>query len=510
MAMMAIRLNQLACFVIPLLVWELLFPLESHAQKNRKPQLNTLQILQEKHRDRAIDFSKSMDKLANEATQQGLTESAELVQQSKVLPDSQSLKVTKLPTEVQPEIPASVTGAERTIRNRLRNLKEGYAKSLLLLSKNAVKQQHPSYGFDLIREAAHYDPDNAQVRRILGYVRSKDQWVTPFAASQIKQGKVWNAEFGWLPSTHLQKYENGERYFQGRWMSAEKEKGLRQDFKHAWDVHTDHYVIKTNVSLEKGVAMGKALEDFYEVFHETFASFFNSPDQLEKLFDGKANPNGTKQYTVHCYRTKSEYVDRMKKFFPSIEHTNGVYLTNDRVAHFFDDPEQEHDDTLFHEATHQLFYEIDRQNRAIGDKYHFWIVEGIACYMESFQRADGEFSLGDVNHIRFRGARRNLLQDKYYLPLREFSGFGAQEFQYAPERAKYYTQASGLARFFMHYDNGRYREALVTHLSQLYGSNGQKPDAVDGLDELTGVDFEDLDRQYAEDSQALDKNVARK
>lgn len=508
---MPTRFLQLTLSLTAILVFVVFAATHADAQKNRRSLLSPLQVIQEKYRDRAIEFSKAIDKLATECDEQGFKETADLVRESKAAPDSQSLKVTKLPSEIQSEIPSEIMGAERNLRNRLKILKTEYAKSLFQFAKMAVKQEFPGYGFDLIREAAHYDPDNPNVRQVLGYVRLKNQWVTSFAAKQIREEKkIWNEQFGWLPATHEQKYESGERYFQGRWVSAEKEKTLRQDFKNAWEVQTDHYIIKTNVSLEKGVAMGKSLEDFYEVFHETFASFFNTHEQLKKLFEGKGKAIGTRQYTVHCYRTKGEYVDRMKKFFPSIEQTNGVYLTNDRIAHFFDDPDQEHDDTLFHEATHQLFYEIDRQNRPVAEKHHFWIVEGIACYMESFRRGNGEFRLGEANHIRFLGARRNLLQDKYYVPLREFSGFSAQEFQYAAERAKYYTQASGLARFFLHYDNGRYREALVTHLSQLYNSNSRRRDDVDGLDELTGVDFEELDRQYAEDAMTLDKTIVKK
>src|SRR5262249_4808884 len=162
-------------------------------------------------------------------------------------------------------------------------------------------------------------------------------------------------------------------------------------------------------------------------------------------------------------------------------------------------PDHDHEGTLYHEATHQLFFESHSQNRAICENHHFWIIEGIACYMESFQRKDGSFTLGDPNYIRFVGARHNLLDKKYYVPLREFSGYGMLEFQTAPELSKNYTQAAGLARFFMHHDNGRYRDALVTHLSQLYSKDERVRENAQGLDELTSIDFSDLDRQYAED-----------
>lgn len=476
---------------------------------------NSLQIMQDRRRDRFKDFSNQITKLAQFCDEKGLAEEAIKVRSRIIVPDSQSLHVDKLPSEVRGDIPASVTGDDRHWQTQLRFLETEYAKDLYAQSRQALTQGNASYAYNLVREAALHNPDHPQVRRILGYVREGNEWVTPFASSQIKKQNVWNEEFGWLPKIHVQRYIGGERLYKNRWISAEKERELRRDFNAAWDVRTDHYLIKTNVSLESGVEMGKALEDFYSVFNETFAGFFHSEEQLKDLFEGSSRPhrNEAKPYIVHFYRTRDEYCDRLRKYFPSIDQTNGVYMTSERIAHFYYDADRDHEGTLFHEATHQLFFEI-HSNRTICENHHFWIIEGIACYMESFQRKNGTFSLGDPNYIRFVGARHNLLEKKYYVPLREFSGYGMAEFQGmpGPELSKNYTQASGLARFFMHHDKGRYREALVKHLSQLYSRDERIRERADGLDELTGVDFTELDRQYAEDAHQTDseENQARR
>ncbi len=472
---------------------------------------NPLQIVQERHKERFREFSNQIEKLAQFCDEKSLNEAAAKIRSRVILPEPQSLRVDKLPSELRPEILSGVTGDERYWQTQLRNLDTEYAKDLYMQSRVALNQGYPSYAYNLVREAAIHDSDHPQVRRILGFVRMGNEWVTPFAFSQTKlKGNIWHEEFGWLPRSHVDRYIAGERNFQGRWISAEKEKERRRDFASAWEVRTDHYLIKTNVSLEKGVEMGKALEDFYVVFQETFAGFFHTSEQLKKLFDGTAKSvrADAKPYIIHYYRTRDEYVNRLKKVFPSIEQTNGVYMINDRIAHFYHDPANENAGTLFHEATHQLFFESHHANRSIGEKNHFWIIEGIAGYMESFHRREGSFSLGDSNYIRFVGARQNLLDKNYYIPLREFSGYGMFEFQRSPELAKNYTQAAGLARFFMHYDKGRYREALVKHLSQLYSSDERTRERADSLEELTGVDFSDLDKQYAEDSRKTEEKVS--
>ncbi len=490
------------------LIWSVmgLSPAIAQAPKDR----HSLHQVQQRHRERFREFSNQIEKLAEKCDEKGFVKDAAQIRARMFVPDSQSLRVEKLPTEVRPPIPANVTGDERASQIQLRHLETDYAKDLCLQARLAASQGFPSYAYDLVREAAMHDSDNQQVRRILGFERQKNEWMTPFASSQIRQGKVWHEEFGWLPLSYRQRYIDGERHFNDRWVTAEKERELRRDFKSAWEIRTDHYLIKTNVSLERGVEMGKALEDFYEVFNETFAGFFLTPGQLKKLFDGtlKNGRPDSKPYTVHFYRTREEYLERMRKFFPNIDQTNGVYLTSDRVSHFYHDPKHDHEGTLFHEATHQLFFESDSANRTICENHHFWIIEGIACYMESFQRKNGAFTLGDPKHIRFDRARYNLLHEKYYVSLRDFSEFGMQGFQGSHELVKNYTQAAGLSRFFMHYDKGRYREALVNHLVQLYSSDKRIRDQAQGLDELTGVDFAELDREYAEDAREIEVQLA--
>ena len=514
---MVSRFGWRVCFPLVWLCVASAAPRESAAQPTTVR--NALTAVQEKHREHFQEFVGELEKLVEFCQSKNLSEGVDQIQgrltESRLVsPDAPSLKRPALPRDVQPEIPNDLTADERYWQTQLRKQDTDYAKKLYLLSRQSLNNGNPSFAYRLVREAAVHDSDHPQIRKILGYVRSGNEWVTPFAAEMIKKQNVWHEEFGWLPKSHLVRYAAGERNFKGRWVTTAKEDVLRQSFADGWEIRTDHYLIKTNYSLERGVELGKALEDYHEYFNETFAGFFNTPEQLKKLFEGAAKSVrlDAKQYVVHYYRTREEYLDRLKKEFPNIAQTNGVYMTNDRVAHFYHDPNAQHEATLFHEATHQLFFESHNKERPIGDKAHFWIIEGIACYMESFHCRNGVVSVGDPQYIRFAGARANLLAEKYYyVPLREFSGLGMKDFQNAPqpELMKNYTQASGLARFFMHYDKGRYREALVTHLSQLYSVNSNVRDQTKGLDILTGVAFEDLDRQYLEDARAVEQAAAR-
>jgi hypothetical protein len=118
--------------------------------------------------------------------------------------------------------------------------------------------------------------------------------------------------------------------------------------------------------------------------------------------------------------------------------------------------------------------------------------------MESYKLENGQYSVGDPHHIRIQNARERCVDDKYYVPLEQFTAMGMNAFQHHPQIRKNYSQAAGLVHFFMHYEGGRYRDALIEHLSEIYRATSRQRAYVRPLDELTGVSFPELDRQYLE------------
>ena len=138
---------------------------------------------------------------------------------------------------------------------------------------------------------------------------------------------------------------------------------------------------------------------------------------------------------------------------------------------------------------------------------NFWIVEGIACYMESYHVEKGQSIVGDPKHVRIEAARHRVVVDHYYIPLERFAEMGMTAFQSSREISKNYSQAAGLAHFFMQYDAGRYRDALIEHLSEIYRAGARQRLAVRSLAELTGVSFDELDRQYEAYMQALPTSI---
>jgi hypothetical protein len=276
-------------------------------------------------------------------------------------------------------------------------------------------------------------------------------------------------------------------------MTAADEAALRIDVKRGWRVESEHYAVTTNHSLEEGVALSRRLEMLYAVWQQAFAGYQASEAEISRRLDGRGGRREPTQHDVVYFRNRQEYNDALRSSQSQIEISIGIYFPRVRTAYFFAGDEQQHD-TLYHEATHQLFQETRPAVVEPGRANNFWAVEGIACYMESLHVGEQGFvTLGGSNASRMQTARR-LVEEKNSLPLAELVQMGAEALQRDLRIKELYGQATGLAHFFVHADEGRYREAVVRYLEAIYSARA----TTQSLAEAAGVDYETLDRQYRE------------
>ncbi|MFN8708678.1 MAG: hypothetical protein ACK50J_18520, partial [Planctomyces sp.] len=337
----------------------------------------------------------------------------------------------------------------------------------------------------------------------------------------------------------LTRYEQGLRPWKGEWVSEEKEAELRRDFRNAWEVRSEHFLVKTNTSLETGVQLSANLEVFYHWLQQNLPGFFDSPGALQQRFDEATRRDSGREkepMLVNCFATREEYLKKVRGKVPPNTETNGLYWQPDQTSFFYirseDDPEgsesQQGPDlsTLFHEATHQILdthtardrlRAAEKRRQALRQKKrsewvicetaNFWLIEGLACYFESFEIIDGEIRVGRPDYIRFEVARERLTSSDpkvhFFVPFRKFFGIGKDGFQQHPNAAQLYTQASGTAHFLMHYDGGVYRDDLVAFLKAVYVPDAEDVLSVPSFDKISGVPFEQLENQYRAHMQML-------
>lgn len=450
-------------------------------------------------------YAADIEKLAKECESQGLATEARRTRRVLTPTDPFKLYVRSLPETVGPEkLPAGAPANVVEWNAKLGQLRERHATALYDLARRAVRGGHAALAFHLLMAAAQADPDNESVRRSLGYQKYEDQWRTAYEVRKLRAGFVWSDKFGWLPKANLQRYEEGQRNVGGRWISAADDAARHRDIRSGWKIETEHYSILTNHSIEAGVQLGVKLERLHRLWRQMFLRFYASEADVAAMFDGRPRQPTTRHEIVY-FRDRDDYNRALRTMEPRIEMSIGFYRAKSRRAYFFAGPASD-DRTLYHEATHQLFSESRPVVPDIGGRGNFWIVEGIAMYMESLRREDGYYVLGGFDDLRLHAAQYRLLHDQFYVPLDEFVDLSMEKLQAIPPPriGMMYSQAAGLTHFLIHDKEGRYRDALVAYLVAVYAGR----DGHDTLAKLTGVDYSDLDKQYRaflESGKAADK-----
>lgn len=489
------------------------------------------------HRNLLEQRSRTIDSLKQELRRVGDWCHANGMAQAAADVTQLTLDLTLSGTDVEPPrlvtLPISPTlpETERHWRQRVQRLREEHAAKLYSLARKALRAGSASIAYRLVEDVLRINPDHAQARSVIGQREFIDpqrdddgtyvgEWVSVYEAEKRggRKPHVRHELYGWIPRADVERYEQGLRPWRGEWISQEKEAEIRRDFRYAWEIESEHFLVRTNVSLEEGVLLSRRLETYYSWLRQNFAAFFETPkelrDRFEQAYVRRRRRRTKPQMEVVYYATREEYQKRVRGKVPPEIETNGLYWQQDSTCYFFKNEQRPGFDTLFHEATHQILDIPTRQTRHtaaralarktgrpvqrwdLGGRSGFWLIEGLACYFESFNVTEGAISVGSPDHIRVVAARQRLLRDGFYVPLGTFCRMGKDQFQHHPNVKQLYSQASGVAHFLMHYDDGRYRDDLVRLLFALYQPNVQDPLSQPNLSDITGVPFENLDQQY--------------
>jgi len=449
-------------------------------------------------RELVDDYAGRLAELADWCDRQGLTEEAEKTRSWLRRRSPDKLYMMVFPRAIgAAEPPADAPAPVTEWYGRLVRLKNDQADALFVLSRRAMVAHQASLTIDLLLAALRENPDHEPIRRILGYQKYRGNWCTRFEVDRLRDGQVRNEKFGWLPRTYVKRYEQGQRYNHGRWISAEADARLHSHINSGWQVATAHYTVQTNHSLEAGVELGRQLESLYGVWKQLYIRFYATEEQVAALFGGPKRRSRpiqlSRRHSVVFFRDRDNYNRSLLPAFPTIEISVGLYVDSPPRAYFFAGEDYQRRN-MHHEATHQLFHESRPVAPNVGRENNFWIVEGIAMYMESLREEDGYYVLGGFDDVRMQDACGRLLDDDFYVPLSEITTYGMERVQSDERVATLYSQFAGLTHFLIHYDSGRYRDALVAYLVAVYSGRAD----ANTLARITSTSYPELDQQYRE------------
>jgi len=456
------------------------------------------------------NYRENLDQLAAWCEEKGLTEAAQRTRAWLRPVTDNRLFIPILPVKIGGmTLPDNALAEARDWYQRWMALRRQQAEELFALARGAVRQGRAGLALDLAFQALHENPDHEALRRIFGFQPYAGEWRTRYEVQRLRSGQIWDDRFGWIPKAHLARYERGERPAEPRWLSAEEDQRLRQERNAGWRLDTEHFQVWTDHSLEGAALVGRKLETLYQLWSRLFVRYYLIEAQVLSLFDARSRAFAPRpmQHKVMVFRNRDEYNEALRGRAPQVEITSGMYVGDRRTAFFFfrdappgAGPEKALDETtLYHETTHQLFFELGPVSPTAGQRGNFWVIEGAAMYMETL-RQEGDFHvLGGIDSPRMIAARFRRLQDDFYIPLREFTAMGMADWQNDPRIGAIYTQAAGITNFLIHHDGGKYRDALVLCLLAVYRGT----DTPDLLARLTGQSFPSLDEEYLQYLKAM-------
>ena len=168
--------------------------------------------------------------------------------------------------------------------------------------------------------------------------------------------------------------------------------------------------------------------------------------------------------SINVMKSEAVYHRLLGRKNRSIAMTNGYFDTQNNIVYcFWADGDRDHlasTAALRHEVTHQVLTNcftggiptrIDWDHQS-----DFWVFEAIATYVESLRLRNAMsqvmVSVGGWETPRLQAARYRRLHDLSWLPWKEFRSATRREFQDPQDIQLRYSQATGLAHYFLDND----------------------------------------------------------
>lgn len=410
--------------------------------------------------------------------------------------------------------PAAMEPAVQAIRLKT-------AQALLKLADRAQQAQRYALADHCLRKVLERDPNEAEARRLLGFVPYEGGWATPFAVQKLKAGQVLHPLYGWVPADWVKHLERDELPAPvavagqtPRWVSRQQADELHSDWSSAWQIPTEHFLIRTNVPLAEAIAFGRQLEDLHQLFFSILADVIGA--ERLPLAQRYANTKtaGTSRrrepHRVFYFASKAQFVEYLTpRMGPGADEILGYYLTprlsrrhGERpTSYFYRDPEAQIDATatLYHEVSHQILFESAGAADFERNQGDYWVFEGLGTYFETLTRLpDGSLEVGGLVGPRMALARQRLLDQNEFLPVEQLVAMRKARFDERGGQGDVYLryiESMALAIFLMQYDRGFYREGFLTYVADAYhgqvrGGNGKT------LDRRLDVSFATLNTQF--------------
>ncbi len=250
-------------------------------------------------------------------------------------------------------------------------------------------------------------------------------------------------------------------------------------------VITPHFEIASQAGADHSSELATLFELTYAVWHQLFYHYWAN----KQIVAPEYATGSIDRMSVVLFRDKAAYVKKLKEIEPNIAVSTGYYNPGHRTSYFYWDGNKT-TSTMVHELVHQLFFEASGGTVELNTDRDpgFWVVEGIALYMESIStRTCGGaliVEVGGWDAARLQPGRYRRLHDQFWIPWEDFHRATGSQFRKGNDLSAWYSQACGLTHLWMDGDAAKRRE-LCEYLASIYAGKEAWERLTEGTDDET-------------------------
>jgi len=389
--------------------------------------------------------------------------SEQRVLQDWIVPDATDTQILFLPVAIDPLVknqptPTNASSPHGQWLKHFTTARQSHARYWLSQAQQLAARDDEWEAYQCLWKAIREDPDNAEVKRVLGPLL-----VGLNVRNRPRSSPTPHPQFGWPQGSFTR-------------------------------LDTANFQIISRADSQQTLAVAAQLETAFALWTQVFYPLWAPPRVLQARLAGR-NPawQPRREFRVVLCKDRQEYLQTLGVSEANIDVSVGYYNPETRLSFFYPDAQLE--STLFHELTHQLLAEGSQLGGGLqaGRKSNFWMVEGIALYMETLVDRGNHWELGGWLTPRMQAARYRALHDGTWMPWDTFSAGGMDDWKTSEDINVRYTQAAGLVHFFL--DRRLPAQASEQLSSAPIGVPTNTPTG--SADDLSAAQAQDTDQAHA-------------
>lgn len=258
-------------------------------------------------------------------------------------------------------------------------------------------------------------------------------------------------------------------------------------------IETKNFLILADLDEVAATDLARDLEQFFAVWTQWFFPLWKERQHWDQAAGtGRPAPRGRSssgKLRVVVFGSPQQYAAALATEGPGIGRSTGYYASAVRTTFLRlpagDADREDARATRYHELTHQLLAEATAAppRTLPGQREGFWLLEGIACYMESTVIGPQYATVGGWEASRLQFARHRVLASGQEMPLAQLESLGQRPFQQHGDLAQLYAFASAHCHRLIDHAQGRGWMEVLGRLAELYRITG-----VNGLGSEVALD----------------------